>query len=168
MAKQLRLRRGNTLEHSNFTGASGELTYDTQRNTIIIHDGSTAGGSVIAKQANVDILQNTINTTVVLKTANVGAAYLPTGTTAERPDPAANGMLRFNVSTNRFEGFKANSWGAIGGGATGGGNDEIFVENGKTVNSNYTVAADKNAVSGGPITINGGVTVTVLGDWTIV
>ena len=98
MAKQLRLRRGNTLEHSNFTGASGELTYDTQRNTIIIHNGSTAGGSVIAKQANVDILQNTINTTVVFKTANVGAAYLPTGTTAERPDPAGDWRAFIGIS----------------------------------------------------------------------
>jgi len=45
--------------------------------------------------------------------------------------------------------------------ATGGGADEIFIQNGQTVTTNYTIPADKNAMSTGPITINAGVTVTV-------
>ena len=50
---------------------------------------------------------------------------------------------------------------AAGGGATGGGSDEAFYENGQTVTSNYTITNGKNAMSAGPITINSGVTVTV-------
>jgi len=92
---------------------------------------------------------------------------VPNGTTSSRPGSAANGMLRYNTTTTRFEGYRG-TWGSIGGGATGGGNDEIFYENNKTVTVSYTVAADKNAVSAGPISITPGVTVTVLGDWTIV
>ena len=46
-------------------------------------------------------------------------------------------------------------------GATGGGSDEIFFENGQTVTTNYTITNGKNAGSFGPITINSGVTVTV-------
>ena len=48
-----------------------------------------------------------------------------------------------------------------GGGATGGGSDEVFYENGQTVTTNYTITNGKNAMAAGPITINSGVTVTV-------
>ena len=48
-----------------------------------------------------------------------------------------------------------------GGGATGGGSDDVFYENGQTVTTNYTLTTNKNAVTAGPITIDSGVTVTV-------
>tara|TARA_R100001082_G_C4350884_1_gene154446 strand:- start:475 stop:1491 length:1017 start_codon:yes stop_codon:yes gene_type:complete len=63
---------------------------------------------------------------------------------------------------------------ASGGGATGGGSDKIFQENGQTVTTNYTIGttlgAACNALSAGPITINNSITVTIdSGDvWTIV
>jgi hypothetical protein len=46
----------------------------------------------------------------------------------------------------------------------------IFFENGKTISVDYTVVAEKNALSCGPITIGEGVTVTVEdgGEWSIV
>ena len=47
------------------------------------------------------------------------------------------------------------------GGATGGGSDAIFYENGKTVTTNYTITSGSNAMSTGPVTINNGVTVTI-------
>jgi hypothetical protein len=53
------------------------------------------------------------------------------------------------------------SWGEVNAGATGGGSDEIFWENGQNVTTNYTVSASTNSMSAGPITINSGVTVTV-------
>lgn len=58
----------------------------------------------------------------------------------------------------------------IDAGATGGGSDQIFWENGQTVTTNYTITNGKNAMSAGPITINSGVTVTVgAGEvWTVV
>ena len=61
-----------------------------------------------------------------------------------------------------------------GGGATGAGTDKIFIENGQTVTTNYTIGDEFGAVcnagSFGPITINAGVTVTIpTGEnWTIV
>ena len=62
------------------------------------------------------------------------------------------------------------SWAAAGGGAVGGGSDEIFWENDQTVTQNYTITNGKNAGSFGPITIQSGVTVTVgTGEtWTVV
>lgn len=45
--------------------------------------------------------------------------------------------------------------------ARGGGTDRVFYENDITVSSNYTITANDNAVSAGPVTINNGVTVTI-------
>lgn len=55
-------------------------------------------------------------------------------------------------------------------GATGGGTDAIFWQNGQTVNSSYSIPAGVNAGSFGPITIASGVSVTVPsgGVWTVV
>jgi len=49
MAKQVQFRRGTTTEHNGFTGAIGEITVDTTLNTVRVHDGSTAGGTRIAR-----------------------------------------------------------------------------------------------------------------------
>ena len=47
------------------------------------------------------------------------------------------------------------------GGATGGGADSVFYENGKTITTNYTITSGSNAMSTGPVTVNSGVTVTI-------
>ena len=59
--------------------------------------------------------------------------------------------------------------GAVAG-ATGGGSDKVFYENGTNVTADYTITNGKNAMSAGPITIDNGVTVTVgTGEtWTVV
>jgi len=93
--------------------------------------------------------------------SGTGVLDLPSGTTGERPGSPNNGMIRYNTTLGTFEGYKAGSWGAIGGGATGGGADDVFYENGQTVTTNYTLTTSKNAMSAGPITINSGVTVTI-------
>ena len=51
MAKLLKLRRGSTSQHSSFTGAEGEVTVDTDKDVLVVHDGSTAGGHPQAAQA---------------------------------------------------------------------------------------------------------------------
>ena len=89
------------------------------------------------------------------------ALELPDGTTGQRPGSPVAGMIRYNTSLVQFEGYKNSVWGAIGGGATGGGSDDVFYENGQTVTTNYTLSTNKNAVTAGPCTINSGVTVTI-------
>jgi hypothetical protein len=106
-------------------------------------------------------------------TSGTGAASIPASTTANRPTPAV-GYFRFNTDLNQFEGYNGTNWGAVGGGATGGGNDEIFHENDQIVTTDYTIgtgsATSKNAGTFGPITVNSGVTVTVPSGstWSIV
>ena len=85
---------------------------------------------------------------------------LPKGTTAQR-GTAADGKFRFNTTLNQFEGYSNSAWGAVGGGATGGGSDQVFIENDQTVTTDYTISTNKNAVSAGTLTVNSGVTVTV-------
>jgi hypothetical protein len=48
MATQLQLRRGNTAQTAVFTGALAEVTVDTDKKTVIVHDGVTAGGYALA------------------------------------------------------------------------------------------------------------------------
>ena len=71
------------------------------------------------------------------------------------------GYIRYNSDLGRFEGFSGTAWGSLGGGATGGGADQVFMENDQVVTANYSITSGKNAVSAGDITINSGVTVTV-------
>jgi len=50
MAKLLKLRRGTTSQHSSFTGAEGECTVDTTKDTLVVHDNSTAGGRPLLRE----------------------------------------------------------------------------------------------------------------------
>lgn len=49
MTRVLQIRRGTTAENDNFTGLSGEITYDTDAKTIRVHDGATLGGTTLAR-----------------------------------------------------------------------------------------------------------------------
>ena len=48
MPTQLQLRRGNTAQTATFTGAVAEITVDTDKKTVVVHDGTTAGGFALA------------------------------------------------------------------------------------------------------------------------
>jgi hypothetical protein len=50
MAKTLQFRRGTTSELSTQTGAVGELFVDTTKDTVVVMDGSTAGGKALATE----------------------------------------------------------------------------------------------------------------------
>ena len=51
MSTQVQFRRGNTAQTSTFTGAVAEITVDTDKETIVVHDGSTAGGFPLARES---------------------------------------------------------------------------------------------------------------------
>ena len=50
MATQGQFRRGTTGQHSAFTGAVGEVTVDTEKKTVCIHDATTAGGFPLLRE----------------------------------------------------------------------------------------------------------------------
>lgn len=47
VATQVKRRRGTTAENDAFTGAEGEITVDTEKHQLRVHDGETQGGFVI-------------------------------------------------------------------------------------------------------------------------
>ena len=49
MATQVQFRRGTTGQNDTFKGAVGEVTVDTSKNTLRVHDGSTVGGFPVLK-----------------------------------------------------------------------------------------------------------------------
>lgn len=50
MSKQVQLRGGTKDEHRQFIGANREVTVDTSKNTLRVHDGHTYGGTVLATE----------------------------------------------------------------------------------------------------------------------
>ncbi len=104
MATELKLRGGTTAQHATFTGAAREITVDTDKNAIIVHDGSTAGGHETALTA-----------TTVEKTASTGSAVLPVGTDAQRDGTPSAGYLRWNTDQGSAEVYDGSAWGSVGG-----------------------------------------------------
>ncbi len=70
------------------------------------------------------------------------------------------GYIRYNSTTSQFEGYGA-AWGALGGGATGGGADQVFVETNQDITTSYTLTTNFNAMSAGPVDIASSATITV-------
>lgn len=139
----------STQDANNVSITGGSISGITD---LAVADGGT--GSSTASGARTNLL-------AVGYTATTGSAIIPSGTTGERDGSPASGYFRFNSSVGKFEGYNGSAWGSVGGGATGGGADEVFVENSLIVTTNYTLSTGKNAMSVGPITINSGITVTV-------
>jgi len=58
---QLQLRKGNSLSHSTFTGALAEITVDTNKKTVVVHDGATAGGFPLALKTDISNISGNIS-----------------------------------------------------------------------------------------------------------
>ena len=83
-----------------------------------------------------------------------------------------SGMFAYLTGTSILTYYNGSAWGEFssGAGATGGGTDEVFVENDIAVTTNYTITTSKNAMTAGPIAVNAGVTITIPSGsvWTVV
>ena len=86
MATQLKIRRGTTAEHASFTGAEGEITLDTTKDTLVAHDNYTAGGRPMLRED----LNNLANSAI-------GTAKIDHGTSI------AHQTLRVNSAGNGVE-----------------------------------------------------------------
>ena len=168
----------DVISMDNGTNALPSLTTTGDLNTGIYFPtadqvGVTAGGTQRLNVTTTGITVTGVNaatsytgdgstlTNVTTKTGTTGSSLVAAGTTAQRDGTPSAGMLRFNSTDTSFEGYDGSAWGSIGGGASGGGSNAVFYENDQTVTANYTIPADKNAMSTGPITVNSGITVTV-------
>ena len=102
----------------------------------------------------------------VFEDTGVGAAGLPPYISDGTDGFTAGNWIADENGDGSYEDTGVNA----AGGAQGGGGDRVFYENDTNVTADYTITAGKNAMSAGPITIDGGVTVTVPtgSEWTVV
>jgi len=91
MATQVQLRRGTTAEHSTFTGAVGEVTIDTDKDALVVHDNSQAGGYPVASLHNAQGYS---------ATQNFNATTLTDGATINW-DASANQVTSVTLGGNR-------------------------------------------------------------------
>lgn len=165
---QVKLPNGTTAQRS-ATPAVGSIRYNT---TLQTFEGySTYSGQTISSITRV-------TTTATLTTATNHNLSTGAFVTVSGAVPAEyNGTFSITVvdatsftytmlatpsgSASTVGSYLVGVWGQIGGGATGNGGDQVFVENSQTVTASYQIPAGKNASTVSPITINSGVVVTV-------
>jgi hypothetical protein len=144
MANKIPIKAGLT------NGNATSLAEFESGDTIPVANGGTGSTGGNAAKINLAVI-----------TAADGSLIVPAGNTAARDGTPNIGFIRFNTELSQFEGYDGSFWGSLGGGATGGGNDDVFFENSLTVTTDYEISTDKSAISAGPITIDNGVTVTI-------
>ena len=165
---QIKLPNGTTAQRS-ATPTLGSVRYNT---TLQAFEGyTTYNGQTISSITNV-------TTTATLTTAANHNLTSGTFVTVSGAVPAAyNGTFSITVvdatsftytmlttpagSASTVGSYKVGVWGQLGGGATGNGGDQVFVENSQVVTASYQIPVGRNASTVSPITINGGVVVTV-------
>ena len=102
MAKLLKLRRGTTTQHGSFTGAEGELTIDTTKDTAVVHDGSQAGGRPLLREDMSNIPAGTIDNADVNASAAISGTKISPDFGSQ--DITTTGKIKFaNVYTNESD-----------------------------------------------------------------
>ena len=102
MATQVQLRRGNTAQTSTFTGATAEITIDTDKETVVVHDGSTAGGFPLARESA--LTANQVFSQASFNTANSAfAAANSAGSYANSAFLIANSAAAYSNTVNNTQ-----------------------------------------------------------------
>jgi hypothetical protein len=104
MATILQLRRGTTVQHSTFTGAVGEVTVDTTKDTVVVHDGTTAGGKPLATEAYVTSQLSAADNTdeITEGSTNLYFTNARARGAVSVTDSGGDGSLSYNNSTGVF------------------------------------------------------------------
>jgi len=79
MSTQIQRRRGTTTEHNTFTGVEGELTVDTTKDTVVVHDGATTGGRPLLREDQANLPTSVTNGISVPSANNVAISTNGTG-----------------------------------------------------------------------------------------
>ena len=103
MAKLLKLRRGTTTQHGSFTGAEGEVTIDTDKDTAVVHDGSTAGGKPLAKEDMSNVSSSAIAGRLgadSIAPSKIAAGTLPSDVVVGGSNIAAGAIFNSDIASN--------------------------------------------------------------------
>ncbi len=112
MPTALQLRRGNTSQNNSFTGAVGEVSVDTDKDTLRVHDGSTAGGfEVVTTTATQTLTNKTLTSPNISGASFTGASFTFEGasddsfeTTLTVTDPTADRTVTIPNATTTLVG----------------------------------------------------------------
>jgi hypothetical protein len=99
MADQLQLRGGTTAQHATFTGALREVTVDTDKKTVVVHDGSTAGGNPLLRQDLSNLPAGTIDNADINASAGIVDTKLATIATAGKVSNSATTATNANTAS---------------------------------------------------------------------
>ena len=97
MAKPLRPKRGTTAKNDAFVGLASEITIDTDKHSIRVHDGVTAGGHEILPKAKNDLLYQEKGNYVTSVNGQTGAVVIESGSGGL---PTAGGTMEGTVTFN--------------------------------------------------------------------
>jgi hypothetical protein len=160
---------GSTVKATSPTISTPTLTAPTITGGATVSSGDVTVSTGNAFLSTGKMAIGATSSAVKFSVVSTDSVLIPVGTTAQRPT-GATGYIRFNSTNSLFEGYNGTAWGSLGGGATGGAGNQVFVENDQTVTVDYTITSNKNAGTFGPITVATGITVTVPtgSTWSIV
>ena len=145
MSKLLQLRGGTTSEHSSFTGALREVTVDTTKDTLVVHDGSTAAGFALARESALTTTTALANAALP-KSGGALTGALTTNSTIDGVDIATrDGILTSTTSTANAALPKA------GGALTGAVTTNSTID-GRDVAADGVLATNAMPKSGGAFT----------------
>tara|TARA_R110000868_G_scaffold45365_2_gene150519 strand:- start:3821 stop:5206 length:1386 start_codon:yes stop_codon:yes gene_type:complete len=117
-----------------------------------VNTSSTGSGTIsMVTNSSVTFNTSTANIPNNLIFSGTGAITLPTGSTAQQPGSSNSGMIRFNSTTNSFEGYANGSWSALG--ATNTTNLGLW-QNIQLISVTQTISSGYSAMSSGPITLS--------------
>ena len=158
MAKLLKLRRGTTTQHGSFTGAEGEVTVDTDKETLVVHDGSTAGGHPVAAEDMANVSSASIAGRLAndsIATSKIAAGALPSDVTVASANIVDGTIAAADLATTGVTAGAYGSSSAI---------PIVTVNNKGQVTAASTTAIDSTTIANGTSNVavanNGDITAT--------
>jgi hypothetical protein len=99
MADQLQLRGGTTAQTATFTGALREVTVDTDKDTLVVHDNALAGGYPLLRQDLSNLPAGTIDNADINASAAIVDTKLDTIATAGKVSNSATTATDANTAS---------------------------------------------------------------------
>ena len=157
-----RLAAGTSGQFLKTQGAGADPVWGT------VSTDPTMGGDISGTASNAQIVANAVTSNEIANNAVTGAKIAMTsdaqgdvlfygGTDYERLAAGTSGYFLKTLGSGADP-----AWAEVPAGApTGGGTEKVFYENENSVDTDYTLTTNYNAVSAGPVTVASGVTVTI-------
>mgnify|MGYP001321124703 CR=1 FL=1 len=135
------------------------------KSPVVTLTGDITGSATLTNLASASIatsLATSISPTFQNLTLNgTDSIKVSAGTTAQRNGSPVNGMFRYNTTTNEFEGYQNNAWGAVGGGTVINNNADNKIITGSSTAE--TLEAETNLTyDGSDLSVVGDITNTTV------